>query len=68
MTDSTEAPSGGSQATFDDVDTTSYAFNVLPLDNSVAHSIMDDMISSEQLTVDGIVKVSIRRERRHTEC
>lgn len=41
----------------DDVDTTSYALKTLHTSPEVAQCVMDDMVSPEMTTADGIVKV-----------
>ncbi|OJD30851.1 had-like protein [Diplodia corticola] len=62
------APLGMPQKICDDVDTTSYAFKVLQLDNKMAHSIMDEMMSAEQRTADGIVKVYFDKTNSRTDA
>ncbi|KAK7536957.1 Haloacid dehalogenase-like hydrolase-domain-containing protein [Phyllosticta citribraziliensis] len=50
-----------------DVDTTSYAYKLLPLDPKMAHSIIDEMLSSKGLTGDGILKVYFYPGRARTD-
>ncbi|KAL2064152.1 hypothetical protein VTL71DRAFT_4646 [Oculimacula yallundae] len=47
----------------DDVDTTAYAFKLLSLKPNVAHSVMDEMVSPEMKTADGIVYFDPMRDR-----
>ncbi|GME58528.1 putative had-like protein [Neofusicoccum parvum] len=63
----TTSPFGTTKTYPDDVDTTSYAFKLLPLDTTVAHSVMNEMISPEQTTADGIVKVYFDKSRDRTD-
>ncbi|KAK8155751.1 HAD-like domain-containing protein [Phyllosticta citrichinensis] len=50
-----------------DVDTTSYAYKLLPVDPNMAHSIIDEMLSPKGLTGDGIFKVYFYPGRARTD-
>ncbi|XMA14738.1 hypothetical protein WAI453_007529 [Rhynchosporium graminicola] len=51
----------------DDIDTTAYAFKLLSLEPKVAHSVMDEMVSPEMTTADGIIKVYFDPTRDRTD-
>ncbi|KAK6837906.1 hypothetical protein PG987_006187 [Apiospora arundinis] len=61
------APFGTSQNYPNDVDTTSYALKVLSPSLEASHSVMDEMISPEMVTADGIVKVYFDKTRDRTD-
>ncbi|KAK8062625.1 Haloacid dehalogenase-like hydrolase-domain-containing protein [Apiospora hydei] len=61
------APFGTSENYPNDVDTTSYALKVLSPSLETSNSVMDEMISPEMVTADGIVKVYFDRIRDRTD-
>lgn len=63
----TGTPFGTSQNYPDDVDTTSYALKVLSPNPEVSNSVMDEMLSPEMVSADGIVKVYFDETRDRTD-
>ncbi|KAJ7190999.1 hypothetical protein GGX14DRAFT_482099, partial [Mycena pura] len=51
------APVGTTAAFPDDVDTTSYALKLLPVDTGIASSVLDEMLAAGHTTAEGIITV-----------
>ncbi|KAK7992726.1 HAD-like protein [Apiospora saccharicola] len=60
-------PFGTSQNYPDDVDTTSYALKVLSPSPEVSNAVMDEMLSPDMVSADGIVKVYFDATRDRTD-
>ncbi|KAK7932655.1 HAD-like domain-containing protein [Apiospora marii] len=60
-------PFGTSQNYPDDVDTTSYALKVLSPSLEISNSVMDEMLSPQMVSADGIVKVYFDATRDRTD-